>query len=78
MKASELIMRCLENEDVRYLFGISGGENIELLSAVAPGSKMESVLTRDERGAAFMTGIVGRITGKPDSAPQPMALVRQT
>ncbi len=63
MKASELLVRCLQNEGVRYLFGLPGEENIDLLEAVV-SSKMEFVLTRDERGAAFMANVWGRLSGK--------------
>ncbi len=64
MKASELIIRCLENEGVRYLFGLPGEENIDLLEAVT-SSKIQFVLTRDERGASFMANVWGRLSGNP-------------
>jgi acetolactate synthase-1/2/3 large subunit len=64
MKASELIMRCLEREGVRYVFGLPGEENIDLLEAM-PSSQIQFVLTRDERGAAFMANVWGRLSGKP-------------
>lgn len=64
MKASELIIRCLENEEVRYLFGLPGEENIDLLEAVT-SSKIQFVLTRDERGASFMANVWGRLSGNP-------------
>lgn len=65
MKASDLIIRCLEAEGVRYIFGIPGEENIELLHALTEGSSIEFVLTRDERNAAFMANAWGRLTGTP-------------
>jgi acetolactate synthase-1/2/3 large subunit len=64
MKASELIMRCLEREGVRYIFGLPGEENIDLLEAVL-SSQIQFVLTRDERGAAFMANVWGRLSGRP-------------
>ncbi len=64
MKASELIMRCLESEGVRYIFGLPGEENIDLLEA-AISSGVEFVLTRDERGASFMANVWGRLSGNP-------------
>ena len=30
MRASDLIIQCLENEDVRYVFGLPGEEILEL------------------------------------------------
>jgi acetolactate synthase-1/2/3 large subunit len=64
MKASELIARCLEKEGVRYIFGLPGEENIDLLEAVT-SSKIAFVLTRDERGASFMANVWGRMSGTP-------------
>ena len=64
MKASELIMRCLECEGVQYIFGLPGEENIDLLEAVL-SSRIQFVLTRDERGAAFMANVWGRLSGRP-------------
>jgi len=64
MKASELIMRCLEREGVQYIFGLPGEENIDLLEAVL-SSQIQFVLTRDERGAAFMANVWGRLSARP-------------
>ncbi len=64
MNISELLVRCLEAEGVRYIFGIPGEENLELLNALS-SSDIEFILTRDERGAAFMANVLGRLTGRP-------------
>ena len=63
MKASELIVKCLENEGVEYIFGVPGEENMDLLDALL-GSSIRFVLTRHEQGAAFMADVYGRLTGK--------------
>ena len=34
MKAAELLMHCLENEAVRYIFGVPGEEIMDLLDAL--------------------------------------------
>ncbi len=34
MKASELAVKCLENEDVAYIFGIPGEENMDMMDAL--------------------------------------------
>jgi acetolactate synthase I/II/III large subunit len=64
MKIAELIVKCLEAEGVEYIFGLPGEENLELLEALT-FSKMRFVLTRDERGAAFMANTWGRLSRKP-------------
>ena len=34
MKAAELLVRCLENEGVEFIFGIPGEENIDVMDAL--------------------------------------------
>ncbi len=63
MKASDLFVRCLEEEGVEYLFGIPGEENLDLLESIR-NSSIELILTRHEQGAAFMAATYGRLTGK--------------
>ncbi|MBN2646337.1 MAG: acetolactate synthase large subunit [Thiotrichales bacterium] len=63
MKAAELFIRCLENEEVQYIFGIPGEENLDLMDALLD-SPIQFVLTRHEQGAAFMADVYGRLTGK--------------
>ena len=63
MKASELFVRCLENEGVEYIFGIPGEENLDVMDALI-GSPIRFVTTRHEQGAAFMADVYGRLTGK--------------
>ncbi len=64
MKAAELIVRCLEAEGVRHIFGVPGEENIEFLKSIAK-SGIQFVTARDERGASFMAAGWGRLTGRP-------------
>ncbi|MBN1653117.1 MAG: acetolactate synthase large subunit [Deltaproteobacteria bacterium] len=63
MKASDAIVRALENEGVRYVFGVPGEENEDLLFSLA-NSSIEFVACRHEQGAAFIANVWGRITGK--------------
>lgn len=63
MKASELLIRCLENEGVRYVFGVPGEENLDMMDALLDSS-ISFVVTRHEQGAAFMADVQGRLTGK--------------
>ncbi len=64
MKVAELLVKCLENEGVEYIFGVPGEENIDLMDALL-GSKIEFIVTRHETSAAFMAGTYGKLTGKP-------------
>ncbi len=63
MKASELLVKCLENEGVEYIFGLPGEENIDVLDALID-SPIEFVTTKHEQGAAFIADVYGRLTGR--------------
>ncbi len=63
MKASDLFIRCLENEGVEYIFGIPGEENLDVMDSMI-GSTIKFITTRHEQGAAFMADVYGRLTGK--------------
>ncbi len=63
MNAAELIVACLENERVRYVFGLPGEENLDLLDALL-ASSIRFIMTRHEQGAAFMADVYGRLTGR--------------
>ncbi|MDD2439011.1 MAG: acetolactate synthase large subunit [Methanosarcinaceae archaeon] len=63
LKASELFVAQLEEEGVKYIFGLPGEENLELLEALRK-SKIKVIITRHEQAAAFMAAASGRLTGK--------------
>ncbi len=62
MKASDLIVQCLENEGVRYVFGLPGEEILDILDSLVD-SRVAFIPTRHEQGAAFMADAYGRLTG---------------
>ncbi len=63
MNSAELLVRCLENEGVRFLFTLPGEETIGLMDALSD-SPIRLITTRHEQGAAFMADVYGRISGK--------------
>ncbi len=63
MKASDLFVRCLEEEGVEHIFGVPGEENADLMISLMD-SDIEFVLCRHEQAAAFMADAYGRLTGK--------------
>jgi acetolactate synthase-1/2/3 large subunit len=63
MKASDLFVRCLEEEGVERIFGVPGEENADLMMSLE-NSSIEFVLCRHEQAAAFMADGYGRLTGK--------------
>ncbi|MGL5082837.1 MAG: acetolactate synthase large subunit [Microcoleaceae cyanobacterium] len=63
MNTAELLVKCLENEGVEYVFGLPGEENMAVLEALQQSS-IQFITTRHEQGAAFMADVYGRLTGK--------------
>ena len=62
MKASDLFVKALEAENVQYVFGIPGEENLDLLESLRTSS-IKLILTRHEQGAGCMAATYGRLTG---------------
>ncbi len=63
MNAAQLLVKCLENEGVEYIFGVPGEENLAMMDALLD-SPIRFITTRHEQGAAFMADVYGRLTGK--------------
>ncbi|NJN30954.1 MAG: acetolactate synthase large subunit [Synechococcales cyanobacterium RM1_1_8] len=63
MNTAELLIACLENEGVEYIFGLPGEENLHVIEALNDSS-IQFITTRHEQGAAFMADVYGRLTGK--------------
>ncbi len=65
MKAAELLIKCLEHEGVRYVWGVPGEETMDILEALGDSQQTRFIPTRHEQGAAFMADVWGRLTGSP-------------
>lgn len=63
MTAAQLIVRCLEQEQVNCIFGLPGEETLALTDALLD-SRIRFIETRHEQGAAFMADVYGRLSGK--------------
>ncbi|MFC6904453.1 acetolactate synthase large subunit [Halalkalicoccus tibetensis] len=63
VKASDLLVECLESEGIEYVFGVPGEELEDLLFSLRD-SDIRFVPTRHEQGAAFMADVHGRLTGE--------------
>ncbi|MBT4576180.1 MAG: acetolactate synthase large subunit, partial [Candidatus Cloacimonetes bacterium] len=64
MKASDLLVKALENEGVKYIFGVPGEENLHFLESLSK-SNIQLIITRHEQAAGFMAATCGRLTGWP-------------
>jgi acetolactate synthase I/II/III large subunit len=60
-KASDLFVKCLEAEGVRYVFGIPGEETLDLNESLEDSS-ITFVPVRHEQGGAYMADMYGRLT----------------
>jgi len=65
MKASDLFVKCLEEEGLEYIFGVPGEENADFMISLEKSRQIKFILTRHEQGAAFMAEVYGRLTGNP-------------
>ena len=63
MNAAMLLVRCLEHEGVRFIFGVPGEETLELTDALLD-ARIQVVATRHEQAAAFMADVYGRLSGQ--------------
>ncbi|MBI2422613.1 MAG: acetolactate synthase large subunit [Candidatus Hydrogenedentes bacterium] len=63
MKASGLMVKCLEEAGIQYIFGVPGEENADFMMSLEESS-IRFILCRHEQGAAFMADLYGRLTGK--------------
>jgi len=63
MNAAALLVRCLENEGVRVIFGLPGEETLAITDALLD-SRIRLIETRHEQGAAFMADVHGRLSGR--------------
>ena len=59
MNVAELFVKCLETEEVKYVFGVPGEENAHFMMALADSS-IPFILTHHEQGAAFMADVSGQ------------------
>ena len=60
MNVAELFVKCLEAEDVEYVFGVPGEENAHFMMALEESS-IPFVLTRHEQGGRFHGGCLWQI-----------------
>lgn len=64
MKVAENLVKCLEEQGVKYIFGVPGEENIDLLDALKE-SNINFIVCHHETSGAFIAGIMGKLTGQP-------------
>lgn len=64
MNTADSLVKSLEREGVKFVFGVPGEENLDVLEAIRK-STIQMIVTRHEQAAGFMAATVGRLTGEP-------------
>jgi acetolactate synthase I/II/III large subunit len=64
MTGGDIVVHALEDEGVRFTFGIPGTHNIELYDSLARSTSVRPVLVTDEQSASFMADGVARTSGQ--------------
>lgn len=65
LTGAEILVRCLEDEGVEYVFGYPGGAVLHIYDAFYKQEKVKHVLVRHEQGATHAADGYARSTGKP-------------
>ncbi len=68
MMGADLLVQCLIQENVRFVFGIPGGQLCPILDAIrrfGADEGLQFVMTRHEQAAAHMADAYARVTGAP-------------
>lgn len=64
MRGAEAFVKTLEKENVKYVFGLPGHGNMNILDAIYDSSKIDFKLVRHEQAAAHIADGYARMTGE--------------
>lgn len=64
LPGAEILVKCLEREEVEVIFGYPGGATLEIFDALRDSSQIRHVLVRHEQGAAHAASGYARASGK--------------
>ncbi|WP_198246651.1 acetolactate synthase 3 large subunit [methane-oxidizing endosymbiont of Gigantopelta aegis] len=65
LSGGEIIVRCLKDEGVEYIFGYPGGAVLHLYDAIFQQDDVQHILVRHEQAATHAADAYARATGKP-------------
>ena len=68
LTGAEIVIRCLQDEGVEYIFGYPGGAVLFIYDAIFKQKKVKHILVRHEQGALHAADGYARATGKPGVA----------
>ncbi len=65
LTGAEIVVRCLQDEGIEYIFGYPGGAALHIYDAMYRQDKVKHILVRHEQGATHAADGFARATGKP-------------
>ena len=65
LTGADILVRCLKDEGVKYIFGYPGGAALHIYDALYKQDDVRHILVRHEQGAAHAADGYARVTGKP-------------
>ena len=68
LSGAEILVQCLKEEGVEYLFGYPGGAVLHIYDAIFKQDDIKHILVRHEQGATHAADGYARATGKPGVA----------
>ncbi len=68
LSGSEIVVQCLKDEGVEYIFGYPGGAVLHIYDAIFKQEDVKHILVRHEQGATHAADGYARATGRPGVA----------
>ena len=65
LTGAEIVFKCLEDQDVEYIFGYPGGAVLPIYDELKNHEKVKHILVRHEQGAGHAAEGYARSSGKP-------------
>jgi acetolactate synthase-1/2/3 large subunit len=65
LTGADILVRCLQDEGIEYIFGYPGGAALHIYDALYKQDKVKHILVRHEQGAAHAADGYARATGRP-------------
>jgi acetolactate synthase-1/2/3 large subunit len=65
LTGADIIVRCLQDEGIEYIFGYPGGAALHIYDALYKQDKVKHILVRHEQGAAHAADGYARSSGRP-------------
>ena len=65
LTGADILVRCLKDEGVKYIFGYPGGAALHIYDALYKQDAVRHILVRHEQGASHAADGYARVTGQP-------------